>query len=72
MEWEFKKYEDGDIQRDSSSDKFFKESTGSDSLIREFIQNSLDARANDEPVKIIIQKKKLGQKFFQPFLSSRP
>ena len=70
MDWKFKKYEEDDVQRDSSSDKFFKESTGSDSLIREFIQNSLDARVRREPVKVTIQKKNLGQKFFTPFLSS--
>ena len=70
MSWKFKKYEEDDVQRDSSSDKFFKESTGSDSLIREFIQNSLDARISKKPVKIIIQKKKIGQKFFTPFLFS--
>ncbi len=70
VKWEFEQYGEKSVERDSSSDKFFKESTESDSLIREFIQNSLDARANNKPVKVIIRKRTLGQNFFHSFLSS--
>ena len=69
MKWKFKEYEIDDIQRDSSSEKFFKESAESDSLIREFIQNSLDANDNNsEPVRILITEKTLNKKTCDSFL----
>ena len=48
MKWEFEEYGEDSTRQDSSSDKFFKEASESDSLIREFIQNSLDAGNNSE------------------------
>ena len=69
MQWKFKKYEDDDIQRDSSSDKFFKESVESDSLIREFIQNSLDASDSSKAVKVLITEKTLNKKTCNRFIS---
>ncbi len=71
MEWKFKKYEDDDVQRDSSSDKFFKESAESESLIREFIQNSLDAASdNSQPVKVVIKKKTVQKSQCSQFLKT--
>lgn len=69
MKWKFKKYADDDIQRDSSSDKFFKESVESDNLIREFIQNSLDASDNSKPVRVLITEKTLSKKACDRFIS---
>ena len=55
MEWKFEKYGEESIQRDSSSEKFFKETAGSEALIREFVQNSLDAAEDSShPVTVVI------------------
>ena len=71
MKWKFKEYEKDDIQRDSSSEKFFKESAKSDSLIREFIQNSLDANDNNsEPVRVLITEKTLNKRTCDSFLQN--
>ena len=70
MDWNFKKYDNDDVQRDSSSDKFFKESTGSNSLIREFIQNSLDAGFGSDPVKVVVSEKTLNNKDCKNFLNN--
>ena len=66
MKWEFEKYTKISTRQDSSSDKFFNEANESDSLIREFIQNSLDAVNNtSKPVKVIINTKKIKQKYLR-------
>ena len=44
--WEFEEYRKNSTRQDSSSDKFFKDASESERLIREFTQNSLDARDN--------------------------
>ena len=55
--WQFYKYEKGETQRDSSSAKFFKGQDINKSLIREFTQNSLDAKQkNKEEVEVHISK----------------
>ncbi len=60
MNWDFEKYTDKSTRQDSPSDKFFNDATVSDSLIREFIQNSLDAVDNKaKPVRVVINQKQL-------------
>ena len=55
MKWEFNEYGKSHTRSDPSSPKFFRDLTLEESLIREFVQNSLDARLGSEPVKIIIK-----------------
>ena len=63
MKWKFEQYNDTSTRQDSSSDKFFNEAPPSDSLIREFIQNSLDAVHNKQkPVQVIINTKQIKKK----------
>ena len=69
MEWEFEEYTEDSTRQDSSSDKFFKEVFESDSLIREFIQNSLDASNNSEAVKVVINEKLLNKRELKEFLT---
>ncbi len=58
MEWAFEKYPEKSTRQDSSSDKFFHDAVESDSLIREFIQNALDAVSDKKkPVKVVIRIK---------------
>ena len=69
LKWEFEEYQENSTRQDSSSDKFFKDASESDSLIREFVQNSLDARDCDsKPVKIIINHQSLNNLFKKTFL----
>ena len=69
MKWEFEEYKKDSTRQDSSSDKFFKEASESDSLIREFIQNSLDASNNSKAVKVIINEKLLNKRELKEFLT---
>ncbi len=64
MQWEFEKYGPGSTLQDSSSDKFFKEAPEAESLVREFVQNSLDAAEGEKPVRIVIKKVDLVNKDF--------
>ncbi|MDE0120044.1 MAG: hypothetical protein OXM55_08575 [Bdellovibrionales bacterium] len=70
MKWEFEEYKEDSTRQDSSSDKFFKEASESDSLIREFIQNSLDASNNSEAVKVVINEQFLNKKELKDFLTN--
>lgn len=69
MNWEFEEYKEDSTRQDSSSHKFFKEASESDSLIREFIQNSLDASNNSKAVKVIINEKLLNRRELKEFLT---
>jgi len=69
VKWEFEKYKEDSTRQDSSSDKFFKEAPESDSLVREFIQNSLDASNNSEVVKVAINEKSLNKRDLKDFLT---
>jgi hypothetical protein len=50
MMWEFKKLEAGMIERQSHSSEFFNEEARPEAFVREFIQNSLDARRKDSKI----------------------
>ena len=54
-DWKFYKYEDDEIERNSSSGKHFNDAKIASSLIRELVQNSLDAAKGDGPVNIKIK-----------------
>ena len=69
MKWDFEKYTEDSTRQDSSSEEFFKEASESDSLIREFIQNSLDASNNSKAVKVIINEKHLNKEDLTDFLT---
>ena len=69
MKWEFEEYTEDSTRQDSSSDKFFKEASESDSLIREFIQNSLDASNNSKAVRVTINEKFLNKRELKDFLT---
>ena len=71
MKWEFKKYEKEDTRFNSSSSKFFGDLTPQESLVREFVQNSLDAGfpGNGEPVKIIIKEHIVSKKDIQNYIA---
>ncbi len=69
MKWEFEEYKEDSTRQDSSSDKFFKEASESDSLIREFIQNSLDASNNSTTVRVTINEKFLNKEELKEFLT---
>ena len=59
--WEFFEYQKGEKRRDSSSSKHFKGQKLVESIVREFTQNSLDAKDNDEkPVTISVSSKKIS------------
>ena len=62
LKWHFEKYGEESTRQDSSSEKFFKDAPESDSLIREFIQNSLDAASGAGPVRAVISEKILSKK----------
>ena len=66
MQWKFYEYRQGETRHDSSSDKFF-DKAPAESLVREFVQNSLDA-AVDKPVKITIHEKSLSKGVVAPYL----
>lgn len=68
-EWKFEEYTKISTECDPSSEKFFRDAKESDSLIREFIQNSLDARENNiSPVKVKIHTPALKKEFKKAFL----
>ena len=67
--WKFEEYTEDSTKHDSSSDKFFKGPPESESLVREFIQNSLDASNNSKTVKVIINEKKLNKRDMKEFLT---
>lgn len=53
MTWLFRELENGEPERDPRETEFFRLSDPSDALVREFIQNSLDARRkNTEKIKV--------------------
>ena len=54
-DWKFYKYEDDEIERNSSSGKHFNDAKIASSLIRELVQNSLDAAKDDGLVNIKIR-----------------
>ena len=66
--WEFEEYRKNSTRQDSSSDKFFKDASESERLIREFVQNSLDARETSKSVKVIINESHLSKEFKKAFL----
>ena len=67
--WKFEIYTKESTRHDSSSDKFFKDASESERLIREFTQNSLDARDKSKnPVKIVINGQRLNKEFKKLFL----
>ena len=71
MNWKFERYEKTSTRQDSSSDKFFNDVTNSDSLIREFIQNSLDAVSDKaKPVKVIINTKQIKKETLKEIFDS--
>lgn len=58
--WNFFKYQEGEKEKDSSSGKLFGDSNINESLIRELIQNSLDAVDDkNKPVRVAIKLKEL-------------
>ncbi len=58
--WNFEKYQENSVKRDSSSEKFFKDQEILESIVREFVQNSLDAKDHpDKPVEITFNQKTL-------------
>ena len=67
--WKFEEYTEDSTKQDSSSDKFFKGPPESESLVREFIQNSLDASNNSKTVKVVINEKKLNKRDMKEFLT---
>lgn len=70
MQWKFYEYRLGETKYGSSSDKFFKEAPEAESLVREFVQNSLDAAVDkgEKPVKITINEKSLSKNVVAPYL----
>jgi len=52
--WFFKEIEKGIPERNPKETEFFRITSLGEAIVREFIQNSLDARRNQEPVKIKI------------------
>ena len=69
LKWKFEEYTKDSTKQDSSSDKFFKGPPESESLVREFIQNSLDASNNSKTVKVVINEKKLNKRDMKEFLT---
>ena len=52
--WFFKEIEKGIPERNPRETEFFRISSPGEAVVREFIQNSLDARRNQDPIKIKI------------------
>jgi len=52
--WFFRKIEKGIPERDPRETEFFRITSPGEAVVREFIQNSLDSRRNQDPVKIKI------------------
>jgi len=53
MVWEFKKLQKGDQERNPHESEFFRVKDPSEVIVREFIQNSLDARKTNKRIKVI-------------------
>lgn len=69
IEWKFEEYGEHSTEYDPSSEKFFRDARESDSLIREFVQNSLDAHDKEsKPVRVIFNTPNLKKQFKQKFL----
>lgn len=68
MQWKFYEYRPGETRHDSSSEKFF--GALAESLVREFVQNSLDAAVDkgEKPVRITINEKSLSKDVVAPYL----
>ena len=65
MKWEFKDYKDKwEVSFDPGREKSFRDQELAESLIREFIQNSLDAKEDDiaQPVEVAIYEHILKEK----------
>jgi len=70
MIWQFKKYDEDSTQQNSSSGKFFKEVSETESLVREFIQNSLDAvEHSSKPVQVTINEASFNKRDLKDFLT---
>lgn len=52
MDWEFKKLQRGDQERNPHESEFFRVKDPSEVIVREFIQNSLDARKTNKSIKV--------------------
>jgi hypothetical protein len=66
--WFFKIIEPGTPERNPRETEFFKLTSPSEALVREFIQNALDARKNSGPVKIRIAFDQIENDNFNLFL----
>jgi len=54
MKWIYKKLEPGDSERDPHETEFFRVTALTEVVIREFVQNSLDAKRNGNKIKVVI------------------
>ncbi|MCS7258845.1 MAG: hypothetical protein NZ601_05745 [candidate division WOR-3 bacterium] len=69
MKWAFKKLERGDPERDPHEAEFFHLTNLSEVLVREIVQNSLDARiSNDDIVKVIFTLGEVREEEISDFL----
>jgi hypothetical protein len=69
--WFFKEIERGTPERNPRETEFFRITSPGEAVVREFIQNSLDARRNQGPVKIKISLNSIRRENINNFLDDR-
>ena len=70
-EWRFFDYRDGETLSNSAVEKLLLDSDMATVLIRESVQNSIDARLNEKgPTQLKIHEKEMEMKLFLPYFSS--
>ncbi len=67
-EWFFKEIEKGTPERNPRETEFFRITSPAEAMVREFIQNSLDARKNQEIIKIKISLNRINRNNVSTFL----
>lgn len=68
--WNFKILEPGTPERNPRETEFFRLKSPSEAVVREFIQNSLDARNNEKTIKIVISFTRVPGENFCNFLDN--
>jgi len=68
--WFFKEIEKGIPERNPRETEFFRVTSPGEVVVREFIQNSLDARKNQEPVKIKISLNSIRRENINNFIAN--
>jgi hypothetical protein len=67
MKWEFRQLQKGEVEKHSHTAEFFNEEALPEAIVREFIQNSLDAKKSKK-IKIRFAFHRIGYELFEEYI----